>query len=109
MNVRLYLWQRLTAAVMAPLLLVHIAVIFYATRQGLTASDILMRTRGSIAWAAFYGAFVAAAAVHASIGIRSVLIEWTGLTRTTAGLASLGFGAALLVLGGRAVVAVVLP
>jgi fumarate reductase subunit C len=109
MNVRLYLWQRATAAVMAPLLLVHIAVIFYATRQGLTASDILMRTRGSIAWAAFYGTFVAAAAVHASIGIRSILIEWTALTRTSAGLASLGFGAALLVLGGRAVVAVVLP
>ena len=76
MNVRLYLWQRATAAVMAPLLLVHIAVIFYATRQGLTASDILMRTRGSIAWAVFYGAFVAAAAIHASIGIRSILIEW---------------------------------
>jgi fumarate reductase subunit C len=109
MNVRLYLWQRATAAVMAPLLLVHIAVIFYATRQGLTASDILMRTRGSFAWAAFYGAFVAAAAVHASIGIRSILIEWTGLTRTSAGLASACFGAALLVLGGRAVAAVVLP
>jgi fumarate reductase subunit C len=109
MNVRLYLWQRLTAAVMAPLLLVHIAVIFYATRQGLTASDILMRTRGSIAWAVFYGAFVAAAAIHASIGIRSILIEWTALTRTSAGLMSLCFGAALLALGGRAVVAVVLP
>jgi fumarate reductase subunit C len=109
MNVRLYLWQRLTAAIMVPLLLVHIAVIFYATRQGLTASDILMRTRGSIAWAVFYGAFVAAAAIHASIGLRSILIEWTALTRTSAGLASLCFGAPLLALGGRAVVAVVLP
>ena len=109
MYVRLYLWQRLTAAVMVPLLLVHIAVIFYATRQGLTASDILTRTRGSIAWAVFYGAFVAAAAIHASIGIRSILIEWTALTRTSAGLASVCFGAALLALGGRAVLAVVLP
>ncbi len=34
MNVRLYLWQRLTAAVLAPLVLVHLAVIFYATQQG---------------------------------------------------------------------------
>ncbi len=49
MNVRLYIWQRATAALMAPLVLVHIAVIFYATRQGLTAADILSRTRGSIA------------------------------------------------------------
>ena len=42
MNVRLYVWQRATAAMMAPLVLVHIAVIFYATRQGLTAADILV-------------------------------------------------------------------
>jgi fumarate reductase subunit C len=34
MNVRLYVWQRLTAALMVPLVLVHVAVIFYATRQG---------------------------------------------------------------------------
>jgi fumarate reductase subunit C len=32
MNVRLYIWQRLTAAIMAPLVLAHIVVIFYATR-----------------------------------------------------------------------------
>ena len=49
MNVRLYVWQRATAAVMAPLVLGHIAVIFYATRQGFSAADILSRTRGSIA------------------------------------------------------------
>ena len=34
MNVRLYLWQRVTAALMVPLLLVHLAVIFYASRKG---------------------------------------------------------------------------
>ena len=38
MNVRLYLWQRLTAAVIAPLVLVHVVVIFYATRKGLSAA-----------------------------------------------------------------------
>ena len=62
MNVSLYIWQRLTAAVMAPLVLVHVIVIFYATRKGLSAADILARTRGSLAWASFYGAFVVAAA-----------------------------------------------
>ena len=60
MNVRLYLWQRLTAAVMAPLVLAHVIVIFYATRQGMSAADILARTRGSVAWASFYGLFVVA-------------------------------------------------
>ena len=48
MNVRLYVWQRATAALMVPLLLVHLAVIFYATRKGLSAADILARTRGSV-------------------------------------------------------------
>jgi fumarate reductase subunit C len=76
-NVRLYVWQRSTAAIMLPLVLVHVAVIFYATRKGMTAADILARTRGSIAWASFYGVFVAAAAIHAAIGVRNVLTEWS--------------------------------
>jgi fumarate reductase subunit C len=109
MNVRLYLWQRLTAAVMAPLVLVHIAVIFYATRKGLSAADILARTRGSLAWAAFYGAFVVAAAIHATIGVRNVLTEWSPLQDRAAGMLGSAFGVLLFLLGARAVVAVVLP
>jgi len=109
MSLRLYVWQRLTAAVMAPLVLVHIAVIFYASRKGLSAADILGRTRGSLMWASFYGAFVAAAALHAAIGVRNVLVEWSPLGESRAGLFSTLFGVLLLVLGLRAVAAVVLP
>ena len=109
MNVGLYVWQRLTAAVMVPLVLLHVIVIFYATRKGLSAADILSRTRGSLAWAAFYGAFVVAVAVHAAIGVRNVLVEWSPLGEGTAGLFSTLFGVLLLVLGLRAVAAVVLP
>lgn len=109
MSMRLYVWQRLTAAVMAPLVLVHVAVIFYATRQGLSAADILGRTRGSIIWASFYGTFVAAAAVHAGIGVRNVLTEWSPLGERHAGMLSTAFGLLLLVLGLRAVAAVALP
>ena len=108
MNVRLYLWQRLTAALLAPLVIVHIAVVFYATRQGLSAADILSRTHGSPAWAAFYGVFVAAAAVHASIGVRNILTEWSPLDDRRAGLFAIGFGLTLALLGFRAVAAVVL-
>lgn len=108
MNVRLYVWQRATAAVMAPLVLGHIAVIFYATRQGLSAADILARTRGSIAWAAYYGVFVAAASIHASIGVRNVLSEWSPLTERRAGFLAIVFGLLLALLGARAVAAVVL-
>jgi len=108
MNVRLYVWQRLTAAIMAPLVLVHVAVIFYATRKGMSAADILGRTRGSMAWASFYGTFVAAVAIHAAIGVRNVLIEWSPLDERHAGIFATVLGCFLLVLGLRAVAAVVL-
>jgi fumarate reductase subunit C len=105
---RLYLWQRATAALMVPLVLVHIAVIVYASRQGMTAADILSRTHGSIVWASYYGLFVAAASIHASIGVRNVLTEWSPLTDRRAGRFALVFGLLLAALGARAVYAVVL-
>lgn len=108
MNVRLYVWQRLTAAVIAPLVFVHLIVIFYATHKGLSAADILARTHGSAAWALFYGVFVAAIAVHASIGIRTVLSEWSHLGARQRDFAVVFFGLLLATLGWRAVAAVVL-
>lgn len=108
MNVRLYVWQRATAALMVPLVAVHIAVIFYATRQGLAAADVLSRTRGSLVWAAFYGIFVAAVSIHAAIGVRNVLTEWSPLGDRRAGQFAIAFGLLLAVLGLRAVAAVVL-
>ena len=109
MNVRLYIWQRATAAVMVPLVLGHLVVIFYATRAGLSAADILARTRGSIVWTLFYAVFVAAVSIHAAIGVRNVLREWSPLTERRGGQVALGFGLLLAALGARAVAAVVLP
>ena len=108
MNVRLYVWQRLTAALMLPLVLLHIAVIFYASRKGMTAADILAGTRGSIVWASFYGVFVVAVAIHAAIGVRNVLAEWSPLEDRGAGIFAIAFGIVLLILGLRAVAAVTL-
>jgi fumarate reductase subunit C len=108
MNVRLYVWQRITAAIIAPLVFVHLAVIFYATHKGLSAAEILARTRGSAIWFAFYGVFVAAVAVHASIGLRTILTEWSPLHGRYRDLAVIIFGLSLAVLGFRAVAAVVL-
>ena len=107
MNVRLYVWQRATAALMVPLVLVHIAVIFYATRQQMTAADILSRTRGSLAWASYYALFVAAVSIHASIGVRNVLAEWSPLTERSAGQLAIVFGVLLAALGARAIFALV--
>ena len=108
MNVRLYLWQRATAALIVPLVIIHIAVIFYASRKGMTAADILSRTHNSIVWASYYGIFVAAVSIHASIGVRNVLTEWSSLHDRRAGLFAIVFGLLLAALGARAVYAVVL-
>jgi succinate dehydrogenase subunit C len=107
MSLRLYLWQRGTAALMAPMVLLHLAIVFYATRHGLSAADILARTQGSVGWLLFYGIFVLAAAIHASIGVRNVLREWTPLADRGSGRLAVAFGLVLLALGWRAVAAVV--
>ncbi len=107
-EVRLYLLQRLSAMLLAPLVLAHLALIVYAVRGGLSAAEILSRTQGSLFWALFYGLFVAAVAVHAPIGLRNVLREWTPWRGRGLDWAMLGFAGLLAVLGLRAVAAVVL-
>jgi fumarate reductase subunit C len=109
MNVRLYFLQRASALIMTPLVLVHLGLIFYATRAGFSAAEILARTRGSIGWGAFYGGFVLAAATHGAIGVRSLAGEWAGVRGGKLDLLMWGFGLMLAVLGLRAVAAVVLP
>ena len=54
----LFLVQRLTAAVLAIAVAVHLATILYAIRGGLTAGEILARTHGNLAFFAFYALFV---------------------------------------------------
>ena len=105
---RLYLLQRLSAMLLAPLVLAHLALIVYAVRGGLSAAEILSRTQGSLFWALFYGLFAVAAAVHAPIGLRNVLREWTPWHGQSLDWAMLGFAGLLAVLGLRAVAAVVL-
>jgi len=109
MNVSLYVWQRATAAVMAPMILVHVVIIFYATRHGLSAADILARTGRNIGWSAFYALFVIAASIHAAIGLRNILAEWSPLGDRGAGIAATVSGLVLLGFGLRAVAAVTLP
>jgi fumarate reductase subunit C len=111
MNFHLYLLQRATAAIMAPLVIVHLVIIFYATRQGVSAGEILGRTRGSVGWGLFYGLFVLAASIHGAIGLRTVLAEW-GPQRIARSPRLLdgtmwAIGIVLAALGGRAVYAVV--
>jgi fumarate reductase subunit C len=104
---RLYLLQRGSALLLGPLVLIHLGLILYAIGDGLSAAEILERTRGSLAWALFYGVFVLAAAVHAPIGLRNLAREWLSWRGASLDLATFVFGLILLALGLRAVWAVV--
>jgi fumarate reductase subunit C len=103
---RLWIAQRATAAVLALCVVVHLATLIYAVRGGLSAAEILERTRGSVAWLAFYLLFVAAAAIHAPIGLRTVLREMTAWRGRSLDVATALFGLVLAALGLRAALAV---
>ena len=109
MSARLFLLQRLSALVLAPLVLIHLGLILYAVGDGLSAGEILGRSRGSFGWGLFYGLFVLAAALHGPIGLRTVVGEMTPWRGRSLDVAMVLFGLVLLALGLRAVAAVILP
>jgi fumarate reductase subunit C len=110
MNTRtqVLLWtaQRASAVVLAVCVLVHLATVIYAVRDGLSAAELLGRTRGSTAWCAFYALFVTAVAVHAPIGLRSVLAETFNWRGGGLDITVIVLGLALALWGFRAVYAV---
>ena len=106
LDIRLYMAQRLSALIMVPLVIGHIAVMIYAVQGGLTVAEILARTQGSVAWFLFYGSFVVAASVHGAIGVRVISFEWLGIKAHSLTLFSWAVFMALLGLGGKAVYSV---
>jgi succinate dehydrogenase subunit C len=102
----LFAAQRLTAVALALAVVVHLGTILYAVRGGLTAAEILARTHGNVGFALFYMLFVVAVAIHAPIGLRNVLREWTTWRDRSLDLALVWLSLLLLVLGLRAVFAV---
>jgi fumarate reductase subunit C len=110
MNTRsqVLLWgaQRISAMVLALCVIVHLITIIYAVRNGLSAAEILGRTRGSLIWGGFYALFVTAVAVHAPIGMRNIFAEmgWRG---RGVDILMLMLGLTLAMWGFRAVWAVV--
>ena len=103
---RLWIAQRASAAVLALCVVVHLVVIIYAMRGGLSAAELLGRTRGNVGWAAFYTVFVLAAAVHTPIGLRAVAMEWLGWRGRSLSIAVHLAAVALAAIGLRAVWAV---
>ncbi len=105
-EVKLWIAQRVSAAVLAVCVVVHLATIIYAVQGGLSAAEILARTRGNTAWFAFYALFVLAVSVHAPIGLRAILIEWLRWRGRARDPALLLFAAILAWMGMSAVVSV---
>lgn len=107
-SARLYILQRLSALIMAPLVIGHIGVMIYAVQDGLSAAEILGRTQGSVLWAGFYGLFVIAVSIHAAIGIRAISSEWFKLKTYLLEGVSWAVFAILLSLGFYAILGVII-
>jgi fumarate reductase subunit C len=104
---RLWYWQRVSAMALAVFVAAHLATIVYAVRAGLTAAEILERTRGNALVGTFYALFVVTCAIHAPIGLARIAEEWLGWQSRTANAAAIVFALMLLASGGAAVYAVV--
>lgn len=105
MQAKLWYAQRISAMILGICVAIHLLIIFYAIRGGLSAQEILGRTQGNIGFAIFYEVFVLACFVHAPIGLANILQETfpkSGLAKPSSWiLASL-----ILFLGTAAVVGV---
>jgi fumarate reductase subunit C len=109
MTAILFAAQRISAAVLAFAVTVHLATILYAARTGLTAGAILDRTRENVWFLALYVVFVVAVAIHAPIGLRNILREWTEWHVRSLDIVLALFAIGLLLLGLRAALAVYIP
>ncbi len=75
MQAKLWYAQRISAMILGICVAIHLVIIFYAIRGGLTAQEILGRTQGNLFFALFYEIFVLACFVHAPIGVANILQE----------------------------------
>jgi fumarate reductase subunit C len=107
-QVRLWYWGRISSMVLAFCVLVHLAVIIYAVRGGLSGAEVLARTHGNLAFGLFYTVFVLACAVHVPLGLARIVREELGWSERGANLFAALSALLLLVLGLRSVYGVVL-
>jgi fumarate reductase subunit C len=90
--------------VLALCVVVHLVTMIVATRGGVSAAEIVARLRGSQAWLMFYLVFVVAVAIHAPLGLRAIVREWTSWRGRHVDLATSIAALLLLALGLRAII-----
>ena len=105
LQAKLWYAQRISAMILGICVSIHLIIIFYAIRGGLTAEEILGRTQGNLAFAIFYEIFVLACFVHAPIGLANILEETFSKGFISKTLSSL-LAVLILVLGSTAVIGV---
>jgi fumarate reductase subunit C len=105
LQAKLWYAQRISAMVLGICVAIHLLIIFYAIRGGLSAQEILGRTQGNILFAIFYEVFVLACFVHAPIGLANILQETFPKTEIARPLSWI-LALMILVLGTTAVVGV---
>ncbi|MBS7792027.1 succinate dehydrogenase [Roseococcus sp. SDR] len=99
---RMWAVQRITAAFLGLAVIVHLVTIMLAIRGGLSAAEILARTRGAELWFGFYVLFALCAGLHGAIGLRNIAGEWLGLRGRTVDALWMGVGLATAAFGIRA-------
>ena len=105
LQAKLWYAQRISAMILGLCVSIHLIIIFYAIRGGLTAEEILGRTQGNLAFAIFYEIFVLACFVHAPIGVANILEE-TFCKGFISKALSWGLAALIIILGTTAVIGV---
>ena len=98
--------QRISAMALAVLVLMHLGIMIYAVRGGLSGAEILGRTQGNYLMAAYYAVFVVACAIHVPTGLANIAVEWLRWPMQRALRASRAFALLLMITGWRAVYAV---
>lgn len=104
---KLWYWQRISAIILAVCVLVHLGVMIYAVRGGLSAVEILGRTQGNWWFGVFYAVFVLACTVHVPLGLATIAEEWIGWRGRGVAVAAGMFTLFIAIMGLRAVYAVV--
>ena len=94
-----FVLQRLSALILAPLVMLHLGVMIYAVQGGLSTAEILGRTQTSVLWPGMYGLFFIAAGVHGALGFRNILQEMTAIPGHTINTFAMGLLALVLIFG----------
>ena len=105
LQAKLWYAQRISAMILGICVAMHLLIIFYAIRGGISAQEILGRTQGNLSFALFYEIFVLACFVHAPIGVANILQETlpqSGLAKPVSWILAIG----ILTLGTTAVIGV---